>query len=285
MASSLSDVIEVDHALETGGNLYNVYLSQDFVDGKVRFSTKTYNIHKAVFAAQSKYFAAAFNTNFGSKDSLNLSERTPDTIPVFEKLIKFMYTGVMPLDIHSVEDVLELSIFLEINGAITACIEFILTHLQDVDPSSGHSINFWILSRIHAITKLESFAVSYICANFESIAFSTPFMKLSLYDQLILLKNDHIIIDSEDTMWYIISEILASSHYSEKEEIELLSCLKIIYLTHKGFNISTESYFYQKHLQICHTMVEESLRYTKDHPHGQNPHPPLLCLPTSLFVT
>jgi speckle-type POZ protein len=89
----------IDCSSELMTHLVNLYLYDDMQFSDVNFNVggREFSAHKNILAARSKYFAAMFKhpTKENSTNQVNIEDIEPE---VFDQLLRFIYTGRVPLD-------------------------------------------------------------------------------------------------------------------------------------------------------------------------------------------
>ena len=94
-----------------------------FCDIKITVGKRTFMAHKVVLAASSQYFAGMFNSDWREN---NLSEMTIDVdTKIFELLLDYMYLGKLSITEETIVDVLALSVYMQVMGAMKLCTEYL----------------------------------------------------------------------------------------------------------------------------------------------------------------
>ena len=97
--SAAARVLAIDCSSELITHLVNLYLYDDMQFSDVNFNVGGHEFlaHKVILAARSKYFAAMFRhpTKENSTNQVNIEDIDPE---VFDQLLRFIYTGCVPLD-------------------------------------------------------------------------------------------------------------------------------------------------------------------------------------------
>jgi speckle-type POZ protein len=97
--SAAAPVLAIDCSSELMTHLVNLYLYDDMQFSDVNFNIggREFPAHKNILAARSKYFAAMFKHPMKeqSTNQVKIDDIEPE---VFDQLLRFIYTGRVPLD-------------------------------------------------------------------------------------------------------------------------------------------------------------------------------------------
>ncbi|GFQ77374.1 hypothetical protein TNCT_4941 [Trichonephila clavata] len=121
--------IDERHFLE----LYNLHKEGYLCDVTIhtQSETESFQCHRLVLAASSKYFKCLFSPHFKEcfKDSLAYKD-VKDT--VMKLVIEFAYTGKIELDCSNFQDVLNFSCFLLFDSLTDKCCTFVIDNIDSL---------------------------------------------------------------------------------------------------------------------------------------------------------
>ena len=94
-----------------------------FCDIKITIGNRTFTAHKAVLAASSQYFSGMFNSGWRESDSTEINiEGEPK---IFDLLLDYMYKGQLCITEDTVVDILALSVYMQVMGAMKLCTRYL----------------------------------------------------------------------------------------------------------------------------------------------------------------
>ncbi|KAM0736057.1 BTB/POZ domain-containing protein 9 [Formica fusca] len=108
---------EIDHVHSLSKDIEALYLSKEYSDVTLVVAGHKLYSHKLILAARSEYFRALlFN---GMKESMqNEIEVNASSLPAFENLLKYIYTGCMSLANERVETILDILALAHLYGFV-----------------------------------------------------------------------------------------------------------------------------------------------------------------------
>lgn len=154
--------------------------------------------HKAVLAANSRFFLAMFTTEMLEKDKTSASV-SAISASAMESLLDFMYTGQIQIHIENVFELLEASNYLFVEKVKKACCQF-LQSILDMENC------FTILSIADAFScdGLSQTVTQYVNREFSELSKTESFLKLAKEDIIKFLSSDDISIENEEQLIEIL---------------------------------------------------------------------------------
>lgn len=150
-----------DNESETSDNDYDVsalYADDDFKDFTFYVDDKKFKVHKCVFACASPVFKTMFTCGL-DETKLN-SARVDDCDPdIFERLIKFVYTGKPPEDLRSISmELYELAHRYDIPNLLKICLQ----DIKMIQIDDGNAFGIYAFSIKFEMENLLRYSWAYI---------------------------------------------------------------------------------------------------------------------------
>uniref|UniRef100_A0A9J8B048 Kelch-like family member 22 n=1 Tax=Cyprinus carpio carpio TaxID=630221 RepID=A0A9J8B048_CYPCA len=195
--------------LRQGGILFDVVL---LVEGKA------IQAHRILLAASCDYFRGMF--------AGGLREMQQTEIPVhgvtytaMTKLLDFIYTSELELDLDTVQEVLYAATLLQVQDVIGFCCDFLFSWLDD-----DNILEVEKLADIYGLDQLGEKIRSYLLKNIKTFSRTPVYRKLPPEKILSVLSSDDLEVNSESEVF----EAALHYHYTpeqvEKEEV----CLQLL---------------------------------------------------------
>ncbi|XP_048845793.1 actin-binding protein IPP isoform X2 [Brienomyrus brachyistius] len=166
-------------------------LRADFCDVQLQVGGRLFSVHRLVLAASSPYFAALFAGGMSEVDKKEVRILGVEA-DVFEILLDFIYTGMIDLNVDSVQELIVAADMLQLSEVVSICCEFLKSQM---DPSNCIGI-YQFLEQIACLDMLE-FTENYICVHFLEVCVLEEFLGLTK-DQLVkLLRSEELRIEDE----------------------------------------------------------------------------------------
>ena len=215
-------ILKVLNTQRHSGILCDVNLT---VDGQ------NFSAHKAVLAANSRFFFAMFTTEMLEKDKTSASVSTI-TATAMESILDFMYTGRIQIHIENVFELLEASNYLFVEKVKKACCQF-LQSVLDIENC------FMILSMADAFScnDLSQTVTQYVNREFRKVAKTESFLKLSKEEIIKFLSSDDISVENEDQLLEIISDWISYDLEARKDFCgQLLKLVRLSFVSLSQLN-------------------------------------------------
>ena len=215
-------ILKVLNTQRHSGILCDVNLT---VDGQ------NFSAHKAVLAANSRFFFAMFTTEMLEKDKTSASVSTI-TATAMESILDFMYTGRIQIHIENVFELLEASNYLFVEKVKKACCQF----LQSVLDTENC---FMILSMADAFScnDLSQTVTQYVNREFSKVAKTESFLKLSKEEIIKFLSSDDISVENEDQLLEIITDWISYDLEARKDFCgQLLKLVRLSFVSLSQLN-------------------------------------------------
>lgn len=152
---------------------------------------KRFPVHRVVLAASCPYFAAMFHSGLAeaSRDEVDIHDMTPE---VFERLLRFIYTGEILITRDNCQDLLAASNILLLTDVLQACCDFLQRELH---PSN--CVGIFRLAEMHSCTNLKLEAKRFIERRFTEVINEEEFYELPTDALRSFLKSEGLSIDTE----------------------------------------------------------------------------------------
>ncbi|KAI0210914.1 Kelch-like protein 12, partial [Lamellibrachia satsuma] len=165
----------------------------EFCDVSLRLNGRYYPAHKAVLAASSPYFRSMFTSHMREHSSpeVDLSESMQlENDRTFKRVLRFMYSGDIEINIENVDDVLRLADFLLLDEVREYCHQFYLRH-GNITPANA--LGLAELAERHNLPEVARVAKAIVAARFhDCIVQRDEILEVSVAGLRELLGDDNI---------------------------------------------------------------------------------------------
>ncbi|XP_015725743.2 actin-binding protein IPP, partial [Coturnix japonica] len=185
--SSFSD----RHARILLAQINRLRVGQSFCDVRLEVGREAFNAHRLVLAASSPYFVALFAGGMkeSGRDVVRIAGVEAD---IFHILLDFIYTGVVSISEHNVQELIVAADMLQLSEVVELCCEFLK---GQIDPLN--CIGFFQFSEQIACHDLLEFTESYIHAHFLEVQAGEEFLALTKEQLVKILRSEDLSIEDE----------------------------------------------------------------------------------------
>ncbi|KAK5645391.1 hypothetical protein RI129_006691 [Pyrocoelia pectoralis] len=214
-------------------------------------------VHRAILCACSNYFKALFTTPLRAKNrnSVVLPGVSTD---LMNSLLSYIYMRRLDVNESNVYQLLIISDYLSILGALDVCCQFLESELK---PSNCLGImNF---ARIYCCTQLASITWKYVMRHFVVIAQqSEEILNLSLEGLQEIINADELNVKSEETVWEAILRWIDHDSDNRKAHIvTLMRGIRLGLLDTQFFLEHVKDHSYVTNCEESRPMIIETLRF------------------------
>ncbi|XP_060699848.1 kelch-like protein 22 [Hemiscyllium ocellatum] len=185
-------------ALRNSASLFDVTL---IVEGK------SIEAHRILLAASCDYFRGMFAGGLREMQEKEIFLHDI-TYMAMCKILDFIYTSEMELNLNNVQDVLVAACQLQIPEVIDFCCDFLVSWIDD-----ENIIELYRLAEHYSLTQLSNKIDLYILQNFLNISKTVTYRRLPLAKVQSLLSSDKLHANSENEVY----EAALLYHYSQEE--------------------------------------------------------------------
>ncbi|XP_066998261.1 actin-binding protein IPP [Anabrus simplex] len=172
-------------------NLNCLRLNSKFCDVEIVAGDKILKAHRAVLSASSPYFQAMFTTGLAEEQLETVEIHSVDP-HILQKLIDFIYTGVINVTQENVQGLMIAADMLELTEVVNSCTDFLKQELH-----LTNAIGIYRFAEGHNCESLATFALDFIHGHFPDVCKEEEFFELPK-DQLIqFLSSEQLRVDTE----------------------------------------------------------------------------------------
>ncbi|XP_041058334.1 kelch-like protein 22 isoform X2 [Carcharodon carcharias] len=185
-------------ALRNSASLFDVTL---IVEGK------SIEAHRILLAASCDYFRGMFAGGLREMQEKEIFLHEISYMAMC-KILDFIYTSEMELNLNNVQDVLVAACQLQIPEVIDFCCDFLISWIDD-----DNIIELYRLAEHYSLTQLSNKIDLYILQNFLTISKTETYRQLPLAKVQSLLSSDKLHASSENEVY----EAALLYHYTQEE--------------------------------------------------------------------
>lgn len=150
-----------------------------------------YPAHRNILAAFSSYFHAMFVGEMLERnmEEVHIHDVSP---PIFEKLLKFIYTGDIEITIDTCQGIFAAADMLQLTDVVDSCCTFLRNQLE---PSNV--IGIYLFAENFCRSDLTTACETYICQHFTQVIEEDEFLSVPKNFLQLLLKSEDLKIDYE----------------------------------------------------------------------------------------
>ncbi len=176
--------------------------------------------HKMIMAAVNDYFAAMFNSGFKEVD---MEEIPIKGIPsqAFEKIIRYIYSGILTVDNASVVSMYEAADLLQYTVIQNDCIRFILKHI-----SVETCIGYLLFAEKYSLTEVKSKSEGFIFSEFDKVVACKNFSEIPCQMLIDILSSQKLACQEAVVLNGICKWLTQHSAIVEEQRSELIQTLR-----------------------------------------------------------
>uniref|UniRef100_A0A0K8WGF5 Kelch-like protein 17 n=2 Tax=Bactrocera latifrons TaxID=174628 RepID=A0A0K8WGF5_BACLA len=179
--------------------------------------------HRFILSAASPYFKNLFSAGQGISSPFEINDIDSD---VFEPLIIFCYTGQLLITVSNGGAMLKAAIVLQLDDAISTCVNYIVTHINDYTLQCAYTIE-----RETECELLTQKIIEYEVQNFMKVSQSDEFMNFNVEKLQGILESDNLNITREEVAFDAIKRWFNYDVAARQEQLPLLiACLRLTQL-------------------------------------------------------
>ncbi|KAM8864629.1 kelch-like protein 10 [Spinachia spinachia] len=197
-------------------SVYNdLRLEQQLCDAVIRVGSDTFHVHKIVLCNCSPYFQALFTNWSADRRVFNIPNVSSDIMKI---IIEFAYTAFAAVTQENIQQFFIAAHQFNVKGIIQACCSLLEEQL-----APQNCIGIWRLTDFYYTPELSHRAFLYTLTHFEEVAsVSEEFLLLCVQELVKIIKNDHLNVKQEKTVFDAILCWIAYDAEERREHISLL---------------------------------------------------------------
>lgn len=173
------------------GELGRQFESGLFCDVRLTVDGRSFSAHRNVLSAATPYFRAMFSSDL---EEANVRTVTMHEVsaPVLEKLLRFIYSGVIHINCDDAQDILAAADMLELTAVVDLCCKFLISELH---PSN--CIGMYLFADALSCLELRNKADIFINSHFLDVVQSNEFKDIPVDILITFLQSESLFTDNE----------------------------------------------------------------------------------------
>ncbi|ESO98335.1 hypothetical protein LOTGIDRAFT_114310 [Lottia gigantea] len=205
-----------NHCCKLLQGLRSLRMTDTLCDYSVIAEGQTIKVHRAVMAACSDYFRVMLTSDM--KESREACvELKGVTASGLSFVVDFAYTGKLELTLENVEDVLSAATHLQVADAVELCSRFI-----EIAITFENCVDVLNLAELYNLSATCMKARQYMLENFEIVAASEQYFKLTPIQLASMLAENKLCVESEFKLFQLVLSWIKHDLNSRRENIALL---------------------------------------------------------------
>ncbi|XP_022086948.1 kelch-like protein 9 [Acanthaster planci] len=248
-----SDAPHAEHVL---GAMTALWRQKQLNDVVLAIGPHRIGTHKLVLAACSGYFSELFTgENLDSEEFVyKLHGISFDTLKL---LLESMYTGNLPIDSSTLEEVLAASVYLKLSFALKICCDYMIENME-----TFNCLRTLGLATVFGLTRVMEEASKMAARNFGEITDAQEFLELPEKPLMTLLARDDLVVDSELTVFAAVLRWIELDRETRLgHAAALLENVRLPMIKPADLVDHVESTHFLMELPSCEALVREALHY------------------------
>lgn len=249
-----ADCLEVKNHLSAG--LLDLLESKRHVDTTVHISGHSYQCHRVILCAMSRYFDAMFSSGMleCNAGEVFLHNAQPET---FDSMLHFMYGKNIELTADNVSDILEMSSVYQMPSLQHKCERFLAKDL-----STSNCLTRWKLSHLYSCTWLEERAWDMILYNFTDLSVTEEFLTLCTEELIRIISDDRLQVENEELVCKVVLAWLDHDFSRTESVLDVFLHLKLPLMSQQFVEMLPKHKAYiRENSQVCATLDKISSRH------------------------
>ncbi|CAN9499583.1 unnamed protein product [Ophioblennius macclurei] len=229
-------------------------LAGKLCDAVIRVQDVEFQVHKIILCNCSSYFRALFLR--WSRLSQNVYVIKDITPTIMELIIKFVYTGSLPVTMDNVQDLMVKADKYDIAPMVQTCGNFLEEQL-----CSENCIGIWQFTRNYFFPALHLKIYRYILNHFQKVVCDQQLLQLTVEEFANFLSKDELIVRTESCLFEGILRWVAYDQNKRKEHLyHLLSQIRLCLMSEAYLTVNVLSNDLVKSDPQCLEMVNKAAK-------------------------
>lgn len=266
------NILRALNAMRQENSLCDVVLR---VNGTINFSA-----HRCVLSASSSYFQALFSDDFLEKRS-GVVELEEIGATAMEKVLEFIYTGEVEMDLANAQDLVMAADYLNIPA-----LKLNASAVLERSISMSTCLTLQKFSTKYDCARLKESCAFFINQNFSQVAKSEGFGELSFESLIDLFRRDELNVANENEVFYsAISWVKHDLHAREKLLPDVLKHVRFAHIpkSHLVDIVNSETLFQRN--AICVNLLLDNPAWISSNAFGASQMPRTGPLETVVILT
>ncbi|XP_067995379.1 kelch-like protein 10 [Melanerpes formicivorus] len=224
-------------------------------DATLRVDGVEFNVHKVVLSGCSDYFRTLFSSRW-NETKKRVYEIHGFSAEVMKQIIKYIYTGTVPVAWHNVRDLLVMADYLQVTGLIKLCGEFLKSQL-----SLENCLDIWRFTDTYYCPDLREAAFIFILHHFKQMAEVSPkFVNLSVNDLKAIIEKDELNVGHEGIVFESVLKWVDHDPQNRRQHVPvLLSKVRLALMPAEYFLTNVQTHHYVRDNEDCKSLIINAL--------------------------
>ena len=248
--------------------LYEQYVRQENCDGEINFGGHIIGIHREVVSRGSHFFECVFGDKFRPTLRADLSREDREQFGSMLKIIGYMYTGKVVLEVETVNETFILAERYEVVSLAQLCLTYMVKSLHITRVGKCYPVKYLETLNYRNLWGPAQRIKEYILANMFRLLESEHFLTMDFPLRISLLIDTSAVMPSENTVAEAIMKLfdlnnIFKVNYSDEQAALLINCIKFPYLTQEVIHEIYASNMRTRHTRLVDDKVFKAFEYVR----------------------
>lgn len=253
--SAATALIAKNHSFKLLRGLQEFHKQETFCDYVLVAEGHEFKVHRVVMASCSDYFKVMLTGEMreSREGKVDLKGVSANGLKV---VVDFAYTGIMELTVDNVEEVLSAATHLQVTDAVELCSKYIESSI-----TIDNCIDILNLSELYSLTSTHRVAQDYMLQNFELVAKSGQYHKLTHKQLSLLLAENGLQVASEFHLFELVLRWMKLKKEREQYVAELMKNVRLPLLSGEELVEKVSTFPLMRENKECHELLTEAKDY------------------------
>ncbi|XP_060567211.1 kelch-like protein 13 [Ruditapes philippinarum] len=248
-------LIAKNHSFKLLRGLQEFHKQETFCDYVLVAEGQEFKVHRVVMASCSDYFKVMLTGEMreSREGKVDLKGVSANGLKV---VVDFAYTGIMGLTVDNVEEVLSAATHLQVTDAVELCSRYIESSI-----TIENCVDILNLSELYSLTSTHRVSQDFMLENFELVAKSGQYHKLTHKQLSLLLAENGLQVASEFHLFELVLRWMKMKKEREQYVAELMKNVRLPLLSGEELVEKVSTVPLMRDNKECHDLLTEAKDY------------------------